>query len=168
MISMIGALSKNNCVGKDNGLPWRIPSDLKFFKMMTLKQTVVMGWNTYLSLGKKALPDRRNIVMIDKNRRFIAGEPGFEYMTFDEIVYEEQRNIGKEYFIIGGPKTWEMFAERYDTAIITRVDTVIDGDAFVDDSVFQRLNLVKSNKLSDSVDTSNDEHDYEIEFYRAK
>lgn len=168
MFSMIGALSKNNCVGKDNALPWRIPSDLKLFKTMTKGQIVVMGWNTYLSLDKKPLPERRNIVIVDKTRKFIAGEHGFEYMTFEEIVYEEDRNIAQEYFIIGGPKTWELFQDYYDSAIITRVDTILDGDSFVDSSVFKKLKFMTDRKPHDSVDTSKDEYRYKIEHYVLK
>lgn len=61
-ISLIAAMSLQGVIGKDNQLPWHYPEDLKYFRAKTLGHTVVMGRNTFLSLGKP-LPKRRNIVL---------------------------------------------------------------------------------------------------------
>ncbi len=65
MITIIAAIGKNNELGKNNDLIWHLPYDLKFFKEKTLNHAVVMGLNTYKSIGKP-LPSRENIVLTDQ------------------------------------------------------------------------------------------------------
>ena len=65
MISLIAAIGKNNELGKNNNLIWNLPNDLKFFKEKTLEHKIIMGLNTYNSIGKP-LPRRKNIVITDK------------------------------------------------------------------------------------------------------
>ena len=62
MISIIAAIGKNNELGKNNDLIWHLPNDLKFFKEQTINQTIVMGYNTFVSLGR-VLPKRTHIVL---------------------------------------------------------------------------------------------------------
>lgn len=59
---LILALDKNNLLGNKNKLPWNYPNDLKFFKKQTTNHAVIMGKNTYLSIGKP-LKDRLNIIV---------------------------------------------------------------------------------------------------------
>jgi dihydrofolate reductase len=63
MLSIIVAVASNWAIGKENNLLWHISEDLKFFKRTTLGYPIIMGYNTFLSLGSKALPKRRNIVI---------------------------------------------------------------------------------------------------------
>lgn len=62
MFSLIVAIGKNNGIGKNNQLLWHIPEDLKNFKKITTGKTVIMGRNTYESIGRP-LPNRVNIVL---------------------------------------------------------------------------------------------------------
>ena len=62
MIIGIVAVARDMAIGRDGKLPWHYPSDLKFFKRTTVRNTVVMGSNTWRSIGKP-LPDRLNIVL---------------------------------------------------------------------------------------------------------
>ena len=62
MFSLIVAVGENNEIGKNNQLLWHIPEDLKNFKKITMGKTVIMGKNTYKSIGKP-LPNRKNIVL---------------------------------------------------------------------------------------------------------
>jgi dihydrofolate reductase len=59
---LVVAVAENGVIGRDNQLPWRIKSDLKFFKTVTINKPVVMGRKTYASIGKP-LPGRTNIVI---------------------------------------------------------------------------------------------------------
>ena len=61
-LALIAALDRNGAIGRDNGLPWRLPDDLKRFKALTLGKPVLMGRRTAQSLGR-ALPGRRNLVL---------------------------------------------------------------------------------------------------------
>ena len=66
-ITIIAAIAKNNALGKDNDLIWHLPADLKRFKKVTSGHHILMGRNTYESIGK-ILPQRRNVILSrDKN-----------------------------------------------------------------------------------------------------
>ena len=70
MFSLIVAVGKNNEIGKNNQLLWHISEDLKNFKRITTGKTVIMGRNTYESIGRP-LPNRVNIVL---SRNFLEAE----------------------------------------------------------------------------------------------
>jgi dihydrofolate reductase len=61
-ISIIAAIDEGRALGKDNKLLWHIPEDFKRFKELTSGHVILMGYNTYLSIGKP-LPNRTNIVV---------------------------------------------------------------------------------------------------------
>jgi len=61
-LSLVAALDREFAIGKDNGLPWHLPDDLKRFKALTLGKPLLMGRRTAESLGR-ALPGRRNLVL---------------------------------------------------------------------------------------------------------
>jgi dihydrofolate reductase len=61
-IILVAALAENGVIGRDNGLPWRLKSDMRYFRDVTMNKPVVMGRKTYLSVGKP-LPGRTNIVL---------------------------------------------------------------------------------------------------------
>ena len=61
-LAVICAMSKNRVIGKDNGLPWHLPGDLKHFKQTTLGSPIIMGRKTWESIGRP-LPDRTNIIV---------------------------------------------------------------------------------------------------------
>jgi dihydrofolate reductase len=63
MITIIAAVAKNRAIGYKNKLIYWLPNDLKRFKALTTGHTIIMGRNTFLSLPKGALPNRRNIVL---------------------------------------------------------------------------------------------------------
>jgi dihydrofolate reductase len=61
-IAIVAAIARNSAIGKDNGVPWRAPSDLKRFREITWGRPVIMGRKTYQSIGKP-LPGRETIVV---------------------------------------------------------------------------------------------------------
>ena len=73
-LSIIAAVSPEGVIGVNNTLPWHYPADLKRFKRLTLGHTVIMGRHTWVSLPKKPLPQRRNIVL---TRQKLAGVETF-------------------------------------------------------------------------------------------
>ena len=72
MITIVAAIGRNNALGKDNQLLWRLPKDLRHFKGLTENHPVVMGRKTYESIGKP-LPNRTNIVVSRKSGWFEEG-----------------------------------------------------------------------------------------------
>ncbi|MBI3631564.1 MAG: dihydrofolate reductase, partial [Candidatus Staskawiczbacteria bacterium] len=76
IISMISALAENRIIGNKNALPWHLPADFKYFKGTTLNKPIVMGLNTFLSIGSKPLPNRKNIILND-DQNYIPPEGCF-------------------------------------------------------------------------------------------
>lgn len=124
-LGLIVAKSKNNVIGLDNQLPWHLPEDLKHFKNTTLGCPIIMGRNTWVSLGRP-LPGRRNIV-ISRTPNFQA-EGAEVFKSLDEAINACQ-DVERA-FIIGGAQIYALAIDRVDTMVITEVDTVIEGDAY--------------------------------------
>lgn len=131
MISIIAAISENNCIGKDGTLPWHIPADLAHFKQHTTGKTVLMGRSTWESLpaAVRPLPNRTNIV-ITRNNAFPL-PPKVERYTDIKAAIQAHSSDTSELMIIGGASIYEQTIELVDRLYITHIhDTIVDGDAF--------------------------------------
>ena len=62
LVSLLAAVADNGVIGRDNGLPWHLPDDLKHFKALTLGKPILMGRRTFSSIGKP-LAGRTNLVL---------------------------------------------------------------------------------------------------------
>ena len=126
IVSVVVAVSENGVIGKDNQLPWRLPSDLRYFKQLTTGHTVIMGRKTYQSIGK-ALPNRRNIV--------ISRDLGFKGDGIEVVAHfgdALKACLGEdEVFIIGGASIYEKAFDLdvVDRIYMTIVHAEVDGDA---------------------------------------
>jgi dihydrofolate reductase len=128
MISLIVAASTNNVIGKDNQLLWSLPNDMKFFKNTTWAMPVLMGRKTYESLGKP-LPGRLNIVITRQKDWKAAGVTVVN--SLEESIKAAAAADYKEAFIIGGGEIFkESMQSVADRIYVTRVDAVLEGDAF--------------------------------------
>ena len=123
-ISIIVARSTQGVIGRDNELPWRLPADLKHFKNATLGHPIIMGRNTWESLGRP-LPERRNIV--------ISRTPGFSAEDAETFSSLEDAiaacNTSEQIFIIGGAQVYEQALEFANEMMITEVQIDVVGDA---------------------------------------
>jgi len=129
MIIGIVAISKNFAIGKDGKLPWHYPADLKFFKETTTGNAIVMGSNTWRSIGK-ALPYRLNVVL-SRTGEVETPAAVMKLSSEDEVV-ELAKYLNKDVFIIGGAKTFADFAGVIDKWIVTEVPLTIEGaDTFM-------------------------------------
>lgn len=124
-ISMIAAIGKNNELGKNNDLIWKVKEDLKFFKDTTMGHPVVMGRNTFLSLPK-VLPGRKNIVISDVD---IINNEIEMYRSIKEFLtnYDKYK---EELFIIGGASIYKQFIDLANNLYLTEIDAE-DKDADV-------------------------------------
>ena len=129
MISMIAAVAKNRAIGYKNKLIYWLPNDLKRFKALTTGHTIVMGRNTYLSLPKGALPNRRNVVLSTT----ISELPGCDvYPTLEAALASCQPD--EEVYIIGGARVYLQALPLADRLCLTEVDdTPTQADAFFPD-----------------------------------
>lgn len=128
-IVLVVAVAENGVIGRNGGLPWRIPGDLKHFKAVTMGKPVVMGRKTYDSIGKP-LPGRPNIV-ITRDRNFRAEgvrvTNGFEEVL--DAANEEAKRIGvSEIAIIGGYGLFAHFLPMVARIELTEVHAKPDGD----------------------------------------
>jgi len=129
MIIGIVAISKNFAIGKNGKLPWHYSSDLKFFKRTTIGNVVVMGWNTWKSIGKP-LPDRLNVVL--STRGEIDDRTHVRLVRDREAVLALEGSIDSDIFIIGGAGTYASFADVIEKWYVTEVPLdVEDADTFM-------------------------------------
>ena len=124
-VSLVVAASTNNVIGRDGGLPWHLPDDLRHFKRITTGKPVIMGRRTCDSIGRP-LPDRHNIVM--------TRDPGYVAEGCDVVssVAEALDVAGdaNEVMVIGGGQVYRDFLPRADRIYMTRVQAEVQGDAF--------------------------------------
>lgn len=120
-ITIIAAIGKNNELGYKNDLIWHLPNDLKFFKEKTTGKTIVMGYNTFLSLPR-LLPNRKHIVLSSIK---IDNE---EVTTIDNLedLIKFIKEIDEEVFIIGGASVYAQFAKIADKMYLTEVENEFD------------------------------------------
>lgn len=128
-IALVIARSENGTIGRDGALPWRMKSDLKWFKDVTMGKPVVMGRKTYESIGK-ALPGRQNIV-VTRNESFVPEDA----LTCDSIrsalmaARKDLKDTGaSEICIIGGGTIYAQTLPLADRLYLTTIEERIDGD----------------------------------------
>lgn len=145
----IVAVAENYAIGKDGKLPWHYPADLKHFKETTTGHAVVMGMNTWRSLGKP-LPNRLNIVLsrsaqIDRAENLI-------FLRSEKEAIDLAKFLSCDLFVIGGQKTYAEFAEMIDAWIVTKVpETVEDADVFMPANFLDGFTRVETRELGDGL-----------------
>ena len=126
-ITIIAAVARNRAIGFENKLIYWLPNDLKRFKQLTTGHTIIMGRNTYLSLPKGALPNRRNIVLSRSQKAF----PGCDtYASLSEAL----RHCGEDedIYIIGGASVYRQALPLANRLCLTEVDDT-PADTFFPD-----------------------------------
>jgi dihydrofolate reductase len=145
-ISIIVAIAENNAIGKENKLLWHISADMKRFKRITEGHTVIMGKNTFFSLPKRPLVNRRNIVISDDPDDSFPG---------CEIAYSVGEAIGKcetgqENFVIGGASVYRQFLPHAQKLYITRVHKSFNADTFFPEILSGEWEIIEEeNRLND-------------------
>ena len=128
-ISIIPAVAKNRAIGFEHKLIYWLPNDLKRFKALTTGHTIVMGRNTFESLPKGALPNRRNVVLSTTVKEL----PGCEvFPTLDAALQSCQPD--EDIYIIGGARVYEQAISKADRLCLTEVDDIpAQADTFFPD-----------------------------------
>jgi dihydrofolate reductase len=124
VIAIVVAHASNGVIGRDGGLPWHLPGDLKRFKELTSGGTVVMGRRTYESLPDRfrPLPDRRNLVL-SSDPAYVAR--GAEVFTSLESALD---TCDHDCFVIGGEQTYRQALPLADRVYATQLDAEHAGD----------------------------------------
>ena len=97
MLIYIWAQDERGLVGKDGTLPWRLPNDFKFFKEVTMGQTILMGRKTFEGMGSRLLPGRQTIILTTSSDYIV---PGAEVVTNIEEIVEDSRH--EDIYVCGG------------------------------------------------------------------
>lgn len=130
-ISLVAAMAHNRVIGKDNSMPWHIPSELKYFKKITLGKPIVMGRRTFESLGRP-LPGRKNIVLSRQENISPSQEGQVLWVNNVDQALAAAGEVD-EVMVIGGGKIYENFLPRCDRLYLTKIDLNVAGDTHFPD-----------------------------------
>lgn len=127
-LSHVVACSENGVIGKNGGLPWHLPEDLKRFKALTTGHILIMGRKTYESIGRP-LPGRYTIVV----SRSMPVLPRIvtPAASLDEAFTHAKSMLGhwpEEVFIVGGGDIYRQTLPKVDRIYLTKVHQTVEGD----------------------------------------
>ncbi len=137
--AIIVAIANNNAIGKDNQLLCHLPNDLKHFKEITSGHTVIMGRNTFFSLPKGALPNRRNIVLSFDNEQFEGCQTALSIENALEMCSEEEK-----VFFIGGASIYSQTYPLVDKLYLTKIHADFEADTFFPEIDYSKWQLESS------------------------
>ncbi len=126
MLSIIVAKAKNNIIGKDNQMLWKIPEDLKKFKERTTGHTIIMGRKTFESIGG-ILPDRKHIIL-SRNPDFNI-DSNYVKVVHSLLEIQEYIESEEENFVIGGAIIYNLLMPYSKKMYVTQIDKNFEGDA---------------------------------------
>ena len=154
-LALIAAIAKNNAIGFENRLIYWLPNDLKRFKELTTGHTIIMGSNTFRSLPKGALPNRRNIVLSRKEKEF----PGCEtFSSLEEAL--ANCNESELVYIIGGEMLYKTALPHADILCLTEIDdTPENADAFFPEFARNEWEVIEQEEH-----TADEKHAYNYRF----
>ncbi|QGG90885.1 diacylglycerol kinase [Agrobacterium sp. MA01] len=129
-IVIIVAVAENGIIGRDGDMPWKLSTDLKRFKALSMGKPLVMGRKTFESVGSKPLPGRPHII-VSRSQRFDM--TGVETVTSLDEALERGRQIAAEtgvdeLCVVGGGEIYRQALELADILHVTHVETVVAGD----------------------------------------
>ena len=156
MITIIAAIANNNAIGKDNDLIWHLPADLKRFKKVTSGHHILMGRNTFESIGKP-LPNRTSVIITRNNDYFVDG-----CLVANSI--EEAIELSKEdntVFIIGGAQIYKQAMER---GLVDKLDITYVHHDFEADAFFPEIDLTEWREISREDFKADEKNKYDYSF----
>lgn len=165
-IAMIAGVAENGVIGSDQTIPWRVPSDMAFFKKTTLGKPIVMGRKQYETVGRP-LPGRTNIV--------ITRQQGYQpegVLVFHDIesALEKAQSIAAddgvdEIMIIGGGELYAQIMERAGRLYISHIDLSPAGDVRFPEIVPEHWVVVDTPEVTPS---AKDEASYRVKVYERR
>ncbi|MBU6079467.1 MULTISPECIES: dihydrofolate reductase [Allobacillus] len=154
MYSLMVAFDENQVIGHQNGMPWHLPNDLKYFKKVTTGKPIVMGRKTFESIGRP-LPNRENIIMTRDEKYEQEGctvihswDELDRFKSYDEII------------IIGGSQLFEKAIDFVDRMYVTKIHETFEGDTY-----FPEVNWSQWEEVSSQKGIVDEKNKYEHVFY---
>lgn len=141
-IVIIVAASQNGIIGRDGDMPWKLSTDLKRFKALSMGKPLVMGRKTFESVGSKPLPGRPHII-VSRSQRFDM--PGVVTVSSLDEALDRGRAIAEEtgvdeVCVVGGGEIYRQALQFADILHVTHVETVVEGDTSfpaIDPAIFE-------------------------------
>jgi Dihydrofolate reductase len=138
------AAARNGAIGRGGDLPWKLSTDLKRFKQVTLGKPMVMGRKTFESIGSRPLPGRPHVI--------VSSNPDFDPEGVDvaptlSAAIERAKSLAseigvEEIIIAGGGEIYRQALPLADVLHVTHVEAEIDGDTYfppIDPAVFEKI-----------------------------
>ncbi len=140
IVSLVAALARGGVIGRDNGIPWRLPEDMAHFREVTMGHPVVMGRLTWDSLPERfrPLPGRRNVV-ISRNRDW-HGQGADRVGSLEEAL--QLVDGAQHVYVIGGGQVYGAALPLADELLLTEIDLDVEGDTLfprIDGSTFEEV-----------------------------
>lgn len=146
MLSIVVAKAKNNIIGKENKLVWKLPEDLKHFRKLTEGHTIIMGRKTFESLGG-ILPNRKHIIFSQNPDFKVENE---NVQVVHSLLQIQDLIEGKEEaFAIGGAMIYNFLMPYVRKMYVTEIEKDFDGDAFfpvIDTNIWKETSREKGLK----------------------
>lgn len=162
MKAIVCADNENN-IGYKNQLLLRIPEDMKYFKSATMNHTIIMGKNTFLSMGGRQLPGREMVVLsktLDGSQYpFIKLYSSIANMIFD---------VPDDSFVIGGGQIYAAMMDYVDEILVTRILATLDGDTKFPELPKDDWNLTQGDTFYKFIDSEKEEYLYRFDRYTRK
>ncbi|MEQ8410481.1 MAG: dihydrofolate reductase [Erythrobacter sp.] len=127
-VVLIYARAENGAIGRDGGLPWHLPADLKRFKALTMGKPMIMGRKTFESLPG-LLPGRRHIVLTRRERWDSEGAEVAP--SVEDALALAHKDDPEAIAVIGGAAIYDVFMPLADRIELTQIHAEIDGDTFM-------------------------------------
>lgn len=165
-IALIAGVAENGVIGNDQTIPWRVPSDMAFFKQTTMGKPIVMGRKQYETVGKP-LPGRTNIV-VTRQRGY---QPDGVLVFHDvDAALEKAREVAAadgvdEIMIIGGGELYGQLMDRADRLYITHIDLAPTGDVRFPAIAPEQWTVVD---LPEVTPSPRDEASYRVKVYERR
>ncbi len=156
-ISIIVAMAKNRVIGANNAIPWRLPGELKMFKAITLGHHLIMGRNTWESIGR-LLPGRTMVIVTRRRDYHVPGAIVAD--SLDTAIAACRAD--DEIFVIGGAQLFATALPRAHRIYLTRVDADVGGDTLMPQFDFAQWREHSSQAFS--ADAKNPYH-YQLTVY---
>jgi len=142
-LTLVVAMAENRVIGRDNGLIWRIKSDLKYFKANTIGRPVIMGRKTFASIGRP-LPGRENIVL---TRDTSFSVPGIHAVYTMDAALDLANQLApalraSEIAVAGGADIYAQLLPQASKIVLTLVHAKPEGDAFF--PAFEHMGFVET------------------------
>ncbi|MEP6648084.1 MAG: dihydrofolate reductase [Saprospiraceae bacterium] len=157
IISAIAAMSTNRVIGRDGGLPWYLPRDMKFFQRTTVGHHVIMGRESFVSLGYRPLKGRTNIVLT-RDPYFISSSVIVMHSIEEAISFAYEKGE-KEAFIIGGGKIFEQSMHLIEKIYLTVVISEVVGDIY-----FPEIDMSEWQVASSEFFNADDKNEFPMRF----